>query len=172
MAEVQQMRVQHGSNQLLQVPLRDIRIGIFEGNNLALFRYSQPSPGGRERLRLDAAMGLSTPAVNRAALAVKKAQADTALLGHLRQPLLGAKERPVGGQVTSVLDRVGIAQHDLLKFLPGPEDPPVKGVVEESLHDFRAGFQIIEGFEEGDDVKRGFRLTVGGFNEPGAPPEK
>ena len=145
--EVQEMRVQHGSDELFEVPLRNGRIRIFERDDLALFSDAKSSPGGSEGLRLDAAVGLPSSTVNRPTLAVKQTQANAVFLRHAGQLLLRTEKRPVGCNVTSVLDRVGIPQHDLLKFLARTQNAPIEGVREKLLHDSRTSFQIVEGLE-------------------------
>ena len=105
-AEVEQVGVEHRGHQLLEVPLSDGRIRVFEGNHLALFGDAQPSTRSGEGLRLDAAMRLAAAAVDGSPLTVKKREADAVFLRHLGQPLLGVKKCPIGSHVTAVFDGI------------------------------------------------------------------
>ena len=154
-AEVEQVRVEHRGDQLLEIPLGDGGVRVFQGNHFALFGDAQPPARRRERLRLNAAMRLPAAAVDGPPLAVEQGEAHAVFFRHLRQALLGVEELPIGRHVTAVFDGVRIPQHHFLKVLARAQNAAVKRIGEQLLHDSRARFQIVERFEQRNDIEVG-----------------
>src|SRR5207237_7405948 len=74
---VQQVSVEHGGYELLQVPLGDGRVRILERDHLTLLGDANAASGRNVRLSPHAAVGLASSPVDGAPDAVKKTQTHT-----------------------------------------------------------------------------------------------
>ena len=123
----------------------------------------------RERLRLNAAVRLPAAAVDGSSLAVEQGEAHAIFFRHLRQALLGVEESPVGRHVTAVLDGIRIPQHHFLKVVAPAQNAAIKRIGKQLLHDSRARFQIVESFEQRNDIEAGMQAAAARFHQPRLP---
>ena len=108
-------REKHGADDLLQVPARDLRQRVAEGDHLPLLGEADAPVLRRRRHGEDRLVGAAAAAPHRAAAAVEEAEVHPVLAAGLAQAPLGLVQRPVGHPVAPVLVAVGVAQHDLLE---------------------------------------------------------
>src|SRR5208283_5071216 len=117
----------------------------------------------------DGAMGGATAAAHGASAAMKEAQGDAALVGHLMQRAVRLPYLPSAGDHAAVLVGVGVAKHDLLLMVPGGEQRFVRGGGPELAADGGSVAQVFDGFEERDGLQAGVPSSFAGGVETGVP---
>ena len=94
--------------------MRDLRLGIFRGDHLALLGDAQRPVDRARRLRQDGVVAGAAAAADGAAAPVEEPQPDSGLTRGFDQVQFRAVQRPVRGQVAAVLIGVGVAEHHFL----------------------------------------------------------
>ena len=157
---VAQAGAQHRVDRLLEVAVRDLRVGVAREGDLALLRQPQPAVQRPGRLGHDRAAGGAAAAPDGAAPAVEQGQGHAGLPAGLGQRLLRAVELPVGGDEAAVLVAVRIPQHDLLPVSPGLQVLAVHGQREQLAHQARAAVQVVDRLEQRHHLQRALRLLA------------
>ncbi len=166
---VGQAGFQRGGEQHFQVAAAGIRVAVLGGNHFALFRQADLAGDGAGRLGQDGVVGRTAAAADRAAAAMEQAQADAVLLEDAGQFDLGLVELPAGSQEAAVLVGIGVAEHDLVLVATAGDQCAISRQPEDAVHGDGAFLQVLDGFEQRDDVDveaRGFtRQQQAGFLE-------
>ena len=159
---LQQARFQRRRGENFQIVAADFRVGIFAGDDLALFGDPDLAVHRAARLRDDGVIARPAAAADRTAAAVEQPQAHAVALEHTDQADLGLVEFPARGDETAVLVAVGIAEHHLLHPAAAVDEATVFRQRKQAVHDRGTGLQILDGLEQRHDVDR---AAAGGVDE-------
>ena len=159
-------RLDHGSDDLLEVSLRDLREPIAEGDHLALLRETDPAVVNRGGHRDDRPPGAPSAAPHGSSPSMEEPEVDPVPASRLSQGALGPMEGPVRGPVSPVLVRIRVAQHDFLETVASVEVLAVRRVGVERLHAIRRRREVVDGLEQGNEVEGACHAGLGPPKQP------
>lgn len=155
MRGVQQRGFQRGSHQGFEVAAADLGVGVFGGDDLALFGQADLAVHGARGLGQDGLVARAAATSHGAAAAVEEAQRQRADLAQLVEQLdqrdLGAVELPGRGEHAAVLVAVGVAEHDVLFAAAAVHQAADAGQRIELAHDLGRDAQVADGLEQRHD---------------------
>ena len=129
-------------------------MGIFGGNDLALFSEPDLPVHGARWLREDGFVARAAPSANGAAAAMKQPQLHAPGLAQGQEQLgqcdFGPIELPVAGEGAAVLVAVAVTQHDVLLGARALHHRTDAGQRIESPHDELCALQVANGFKQRD----------------------
>ena len=142
---------QHRADDLLQVTMGQLGLGVARRDRLALLGQPEASLHGSRRLRANRASGRPAPARHCPTAAVEERERDAVLSARRRHGLLSLVERPAGGQVAAVLVAVGVADHHGLPPAALVEVGAIGRQREQRRQDARRRLKIVERLEQRHD---------------------
>ena len=145
-----------GGYQSFQVAPSVLRVGVFGGDDFALFSQPNLPRDGAGRLCEHRLISWPAAAPDAAAAPVKEPQAHAARRENFAQANFCAIQAPGRSEVAAIFVAVRIAQHNLLRGRGGLllEQGFDKRQIEPLRHDGRRGFKIADGFKERNHVHR------------------
>ena len=164
MLRLQQARLQCRRGENFQIVAADFGVGIFAGDDFALFGDPDLAVHRTAGLRDNGVIAWPAAAADRAAAAVKQPQAHMVALEHLDQLDLGLVEFPTRGDKTAILVAVGIAQHHFLHRAAAVDQLAVIVDRQHPVHDAARCLQILDGLEQRHDIDG---AAAGGMNQAG-----
>ena len=152
LSRLQQARLQRCGGKDFQIVAADFGVGVFAGDDFALFGDPDLAVHGAARLRENGVVARAAATSHRTAAAVKQAQPHMMALEHLNEADLGFVKLPSGCDESAVLVAVGIAEHHLLHAAAAIHQRPIFRERQHPVHDAGAGLQILDGLEQRHDV--------------------
>ena len=152
--DVKQCRLQGRRDEALQVAMSGTRFGVLRGDHLALLGEPQRTIHRARRLSQNCVVTRPAATAHCSAATVEQSQPDRSRSGQLHKVQFSPVERPVRGEIATVLVGVGVAQHHLLDLASSIHHRPVERYFERGLQDGCPTLEIVDGLEQRHDCHR------------------
>ncbi|GLE51043.1 hypothetical protein ATCCBAA256_06290 [Mycobacterium montefiorense] len=164
---VEQRRLQSRRHQTLQIPLRRLRFGVLGRDHLTLLGEAQRTLYRAGRLREDGLVAGSAAAPDGAAATMEEPQPNSGFPSHFDQRQLGSIDRPIRGEVSTVLVGVGVAEHHFLAVAPSRHQCPIDREFQHRVQYLRTVVQVVDRLEQRGNTDGAIGFGSGDIQQPG-----